>query len=81
MTIFLLLRLHNSRVGRSWVSIREDEIALGVNTTAMKVQAFAAGTFFAGVVNTTAFTSDVISTFGCQLLPAAHIHNPAGDIG
>ncbi|MFA6448079.1 MAG: branched-chain amino acid ABC transporter permease [bacterium] len=51
-TVFVLLRLHNSRVGRSWVSIREDESAseiMGVNTTAMKVQAFAAGTFFAGV--------------------------------
>ncbi len=50
--IFVLLRLHNSRVGRSWVAIREDESAaeiMGVNTTAMKIQAFATGTFFAGV--------------------------------
>lgn len=52
LTIGIMTRLHNSRVGRSWVAIREDEVAaevMGVNTTAMKIKAFAAGTFFAGV--------------------------------
>jgi len=52
LTIFALLRIHNSRVGRSWVSIREDEVAaelMGVNTTTMKVKSFALGTFFAGI--------------------------------
>ncbi len=52
LAIFALLRVHNSRVGRSWISIREDEVAsemMGVNTTAMKIKAFALGTFFAGI--------------------------------
>lgn len=52
LTVFFVTRLHNSRVGRSWVAIREDETAaeaMGVNTTLMKIYAFAAGTFFAGI--------------------------------
>lgn len=52
LAVGVVMRLHNSRAGRSWVAIREDEIAaeaMGVNTTIMKTQAFAAGTFFAGV--------------------------------
>ncbi|MEW6202106.1 MAG: ABC transporter ATP-binding protein [bacterium] len=51
-TIFVVSRLHNSRAGRSWVAIREDELAaetMGVNTTVMKIQAFAVGTFIAGL--------------------------------
>ncbi|MFH1514013.1 MAG: branched-chain amino acid ABC transporter permease [bacterium] len=52
LTIFVMGRLHNSRIGRNWVSIREDEIAselMGVNTTMMKIYAFGVGSFFAGV--------------------------------
>lgn len=52
LAVGVVMRLHNSRAGRSWVSIREDEIAaeaMGVNTTIMKTQAFGMGTFFAGV--------------------------------
>lgn len=52
LTIFIMHRLHNSRIGRAWVSIREDEIAselMGVNTTMMKIYAFGVGSFFAGV--------------------------------
>ena len=52
LTIFIMGRLHNSRIGRAWVSIREDEIAselMGINTTIMKIYAFGVGTFFAGV--------------------------------
>jgi branched-chain amino acid transport system permease protein len=50
--IFVMARLNNSRVGRSLTAIREDEVAaetMGVNTTYMKIQAFAIGTFFAGL--------------------------------
>jgi branched-chain amino acid transport system permease protein len=44
--IFLLSRLNNSRVGRAWAAIREDEIAaasMGVPTVRMKLWAFAIG--------------------------------------
>ena len=46
------LRLHDSRVGRAWEAIREDEIAaraMGINTTALKLLAFAMGATFGGV--------------------------------
>jgi branched-chain amino acid transport system permease protein len=44
-------RLKNSRYGRGWNAIREDELAakvLGVNATWMKLKAFAGGAFIAG---------------------------------
>src|SRR5439155_19810726 len=50
--IFVSLRLQNSRVGRAWVAIREDEIAagaMGINRTHFKLLAFAIGAAFAGM--------------------------------
>jgi branched-chain amino acid transport system permease protein len=44
--IFLLSRLNDSRVGRAWAAIREDEIAaasMGVPTVRLKLWAFAIG--------------------------------------
>ena len=44
-------RLRESRVGWAWQAIREDELAaqaMGINTTAAKLQAFAIGAAFAG---------------------------------
>ena len=52
ITIFVVWRLVNSAMGRSFLSVREDEIdaeAMGVNTTQAKVRAFVIGAFFAGV--------------------------------
>ena len=50
--IFVSLRLQDSRLGRAWVAIREDEIAakaMGINTRNMKLLAFAMGASFGGV--------------------------------
>jgi branched-chain amino acid transport system permease protein len=44
-------RLRDSRIGWAWQAIREDELAaqaMGINTTAAKLQAFAIGASFAG---------------------------------
>lgn len=52
ITIFMMYRMKNSRFGRALISIREDEIAaesMGVNTTFYKIEAFAIGSFFAGI--------------------------------
>ncbi len=52
LTIFISLRLENSRIGRAWVAIREDELAasaMGINTRNMKLLAFAMGATFGGV--------------------------------
>jgi len=51
-TIFANFRLRDSRLGRAWVAIREDEIAAassGVNLVNTKLFAFAAGAFFSGI--------------------------------
>ena len=50
--IFASIRLRESRVGRAWMAIREDEIAagaMGVNRTRFKLLAFATGAGFAGL--------------------------------
>jgi branched-chain amino acid transport system permease protein len=50
--IFVSLRLEDSRIGRAWVAIREDEIAakaMGINTRNVKLLAFAMGATFGGV--------------------------------
>jgi branched-chain amino acid transport system permease protein len=50
--IVINLRLQNSRIGRAWEAIREDEIAarsMGINTTSLKLLAFAMGATFGGV--------------------------------
>lgn len=50
-TVFLIRRLHDSRLGRTWQAIREDEIAaasMGVNLVRTKLWAFALGASFAG---------------------------------
>jgi branched-chain amino acid transport system permease protein len=46
------VRLQNSRIGRAWEAVREDETAaraMGINTTHMKLLAFAMGATFGGV--------------------------------
>jgi len=50
--IAINLRLQNSRIGRAWEAIREDEVAaraMGINTRNMKLLAFAMGASFGGV--------------------------------
>ena len=52
ITIFVVRRLENSRLGRSWVAMREDEIAgeaMGIDMWRTKLAAFALSTFWAGV--------------------------------
>lgn len=50
--IIVNLRLQDSRIGRAWVAIREDEIAAkaaGINTRNVKLLAFAMGASFGGI--------------------------------
>jgi branched-chain amino acid transport system permease protein len=53
--ILVFTRLNDSRIGRAWVAIREDETAaaaMGINTVRMKLLAFAMGAFLAGAAGT-----------------------------
>jgi len=50
--IFVSMRLEDSRIGRAWAAIREDEVAaaaMGINTRNVKLLAFAMGASFGGV--------------------------------
>jgi len=52
VVIVINLRLQDSRIGRAWEAIREDEIAaraMGINTRNMKLLAFAMGASFGGI--------------------------------
>jgi len=52
LVIFVSRRLEDSRIGRAWVAIREDEVAasaMGINTRNIKLLAFAMGATFGGI--------------------------------
>jgi len=52
LTIVAVFRLENSRLGRAWLALREDEIAcqaMGIDRTRAKLTAFALGATWAGM--------------------------------
>ena len=52
LTIFVVSRLRDSRIGRAWLALREDEIAcqaMGIDKTRTKLTAFALGATWAGM--------------------------------
>ncbi|MBE0623937.1 MAG: ABC transporter ATP-binding protein [Burkholderiales bacterium] len=52
LAIVVNLRLQHSRIGRAWEAIREDEVAaraMGIDTTRIKLLAFAMGASFGGI--------------------------------
>ncbi|HEV7861650.1 MAG TPA: branched-chain amino acid ABC transporter permease, partial [Acidimicrobiia bacterium] len=67
--IVVFTRLNDSRIGRAWVAIREDEVAasaMGVNTVRLKLLAFAIGAFLAGAAGS------VNAHFGRQVSPESY---------
>lgn len=52
MVILITIRLQDSRIGRAWMAVREDEVAaraMGIDTRNVKLLAFATGASFGGV--------------------------------
>jgi len=52
VTIIICIRLQDSRLGRAWMAIREDDVAakaMGINVRNVKLLAFALGATFGGV--------------------------------
>ena len=87
MTAFL--RMAESRIGRAWVAIREDELAasaMGINTTRLKLLAFAMGATLAGAAGSvqahvsSAVTPDSFTFFESALLLAAVILGGMGTV-
>jgi len=55
LCVVLVRNLYNSRLGRAWMAVREDEVAaaaMGVNTVSVKLLAFAIGAAFSGFAGT-----------------------------
>lgn len=53
ITIFVVNRLQDSRLGRAWIALREDEIAcqaMGIDKRKTKLVAFSLGAFWAGLM-------------------------------
>jgi len=56
LTMFVVRRLDDSRLGRSWTAMREDEVAassMGINITAAKLYAFSLGALWGGIAGIT----------------------------
>ncbi len=52
ITIFVNLRIRDSRIGRAWIALREDEVAavsMGIPTVRTKLLAYALGAAFGGI--------------------------------
>jgi len=55
LTVFVNFRLRDSRIGRAWIAIREDEVAaisMGIPTVRVKLLAYAMGAAFGGMAGT-----------------------------
>lgn len=90
LIVLVFARLNNSRIGRGWVAIREDERAaeaMGVNVFGLKLLAFAGGAFLAGVAGTvkahydTSVTPDQYQFLESAFLLAAVVLGGMGTIG
>ena len=78
ITVFCCVRLRDSRLGRAWIAIREDETAaaaMGIGLMRTKTWSYAMGAFFGGVAGafyavfkSGAFPSDFYFNFSVFLL-------------
>jgi branched-chain amino acid transport system permease protein len=67
LTLFCSMRLRDSRLGRAWIAIREDETAagaMGVPLMRTKTWAYAGGAFFGGIAGA------YIATFNSGAFPS-----------
>jgi branched-chain amino acid transport system permease protein len=78
LTVFICVRIRDSRLGRAWIAIREDETAaaaMGVPLMQTKTWAYAIGAFFGGIAGAYyatfkngAFPSDFFFNFSVFIL-------------
>jgi branched-chain amino acid transport system permease protein len=63
LVLFVNIRLRDSRLGRAWVALREDEVAaisMGIPTVKTKLMAYGAGAAFGGIAG--AFLGSYLNT-------------------
>jgi branched-chain amino acid transport system permease protein len=66
LVFFVCIRLRDSRLGRAWVAIREDELAaasMGIDTVSTKLLAFGLGASFSG------FTGAFFGSYSTAIFP------------
>src|SRR5207247_9511840 len=78
ITVFCSVRLRDSRLGRAWIAIREDETAaaaMGIPLMRTKTWAYASGAFFGGIagawfatIKTGVFPDDLFFTLSVPML-------------
>ena len=71
LSVFVIRRLRDSRLGRSWMAIREDELAaaqMGINPVKTKLAAFALGATFSG------FAGAFYAAYVSGIFPLSLIH-------
>jgi branched-chain amino acid transport system permease protein len=87
ISVVVILRMRDSRLGRSWVAIREDEVAAshaGVNITGTRLTAFAIGAAFSGfggVLYASQLGSIDYTSFGFQVSVTILVMVILGGIG
>jgi branched-chain amino acid transport system permease protein len=72
ITIFVNLRLRDSKMGRAWIAVREDEVAasaMGVPLMRTKLWAYAIGAIFGG------FAGAFFGSFVGSIFPTAFLFN------
>ena len=78
ITIYVNIRLRDSRLGRAWISVREDETAaaaMGINPVTTKLWAYALGAVFGGIAG--AFYGAFIKNIFPDALLVQHLdHRP-----
>ena len=78
VTIFCCIRLRDSRLGRAWIAIREDETAagaMGIPLMRTKTWAYAIGAFFGGVAG--AYIASFNSVARPEPVQLQHLDLPA----
>ena len=68
LTFFICVRLRDSRLGRAWMAIREDEVAaasMGIDTVSTKLLAFGLGASFSG------FTGAFFGAYSTAIFPSS----------
>ena len=69
VTLFVNFRLRDSRLGRAWIALREDEVAaasMGVPLVRTKLMAYAVGAAFGGISGAFLARSSTASTQTCS---------------
>jgi branched-chain amino acid transport system permease protein len=78
LVFFVCIRLRDSRLGRAWMAIREDELAaasMGIDTVSTKLLAFGLGASFSG------FTGAFFGSYATAIFPESFNFNISITIG